>query len=119
MRVRGIRGAISVEEDAESLVVERTATLLREIMARNDLEADDIVSIVITVTDDLSSTYPARATRLLGLDRVPVLCARELRVDGGMPRVVRMLVHAHTDRSLEEIAHVYLGEARALREDLA
>lgn len=119
MRVRGIRGAISVEEDSERAVLEASGRLLREILERNGLDPQDVVSIVFTATDDLSSTFPARAAREIGLEHVPVLCARELEVTGGMPRVVRALVHAHTDRRLEEIAHVYLGEARRLREDLA
>lgn len=119
MRVRGIRGAVVVEEDAEGRVLEATAALLRELLARNDLEPDDVVSIVFTATGDLRSAFPAAAARRIGLDRVPVLSARELDVEGAMPRVVRVLVHAHTERSPAEVAHVYLGEAARLREDLA
>lgn len=119
MRVRGIRGAVTVEEDAEERILEATAGLLRELLARNELEPEDVVSIVFTATEDLRSAFPAAAARRVGLDRVPVLSARELDVPGAMPRVVRVLVHAHTERSLDEVAHVYLGEARELREDLA
>lgn len=119
MRVRGIRGAVTVEEDAEERVLAATAGLLRELLERNELDADDVVSIVFTATDDLRSAFPSTAARRVGLDRVPVLCARELDVRRAMPRVVRVLLHAYTERSLDEVAHVYLGEARKLRGDLA
>lgn len=119
MGIRGIRGAVVVEEDAEDRVLEAVAGLLRELLARNGLEADDVVSIVFTATGDLRSAFPAAAARLIGLDRVPVLSARELDVRGALPRVVRVLLHAHTERSAAEIDHVYLGEAGRLREDLA
>jgi monofunctional chorismate mutase len=110
---------VTVEEDAEVRILEATAGLLRELLARNGLDAEDVVSIVCTATGDLRSAFPAAAARRVGLERVPVLSARELDVEGAMPRVVRVLLHAHTDRSQDEIAHVYLGEARRLREDLA
>lgn len=119
MRVRGIRGAVAVEEDAPERVLEATARLLREMLERNGIAVDDVVSVLITATEDLRSAFPAEAVRTVGLREVPVLCARELSVDGALPRVVRVLVHAHTDRSLAQITHVYLGEARRLREDLA
>jgi chorismate mutase len=119
MRVRGIRGAISVEEDSERIVLDATARLLREILERNELALDEVVSVFFTATDDLSSAFPARAAREIGLDHVPLLCARELEVDGALPRVIRVLMHVLTERPPDEIAHVYLGDARRLREDLA
>jgi chorismate mutase len=119
MRVRGIRGAVSVDADTEDQVLAATTRLLREILDRNEMEPDDVVSIVFTATGDLRSAFPAAAARAIGLDRVPVLSARELDVEGAPARVVRVLLHAYTDRSQDDVAHVYLGDAAALREDLA
>lgn len=118
-RVRGVRGAVTVEADTEEAILEATSGLLREMLERNGLAADDVVSIVLTATPDLRAAFPAAAARRIGLDRVPVLSAREMDVEGGLPRVVRVLLHASTDRTQEEVAHVYLGETASLREDLA
>lgn len=119
MKVRGIRGAVRIAEDAEEVVLEATAGLLTQIFERNELTPDDVVSIFFTATPDVSSTFPASAARRLGMAHVALLCAQELAVEGAMTRVVRVLVHAHTDRRPQEIAHVYIGETRSLREDLA
>jgi len=119
MRVRGIRGAVRVPEDTEEAVLEATAELLREIVGRNALDQGDVVSIFFTATPDIASAFPASAARRLGMARVPLLCAQELAVEGAMTRVVRVLVHAHTERTPQEIEHVYVGETRSLREDLA
>lgn len=116
MRVRAIRGAITVDEDRKDQLLDRTGRLLREILERNGLGADDVVSIVFTATSDLRSAVPAEAARTVGLKDVPVLCARELEVEGALPRVVRVLVHAYTDGS--SVEHVYLEGARDLRADL-
>ena len=91
---------------------------MTEILARNELEHDDLVSIIFTATDDLTAEFPATAARSLGLGDVPLLCARELAIDHGMARVVRVLVHCYTDRPRDELHHVYLEGARALRDDL-
>ena len=117
MRLFAIRGATSVERnDAESILA-ATEELVREVMARNDLSADDMVSCIFTVTDDLDAEFPAVAARRLGLDGVPLLCSREIPVPGALPRVIRLLLHYHADDA-HEPAHVYLHEARALRVDL-
>lgn len=116
MRVRGIRGAVTVEADDPERIVDATARVVREMVERNGLEPDDVISLVITATGDLTSAFPAAAVRRVGLPEVPVLCARELSVEGAMPRVIRVLMHAHSDRP--DVVHVYLGEARSLREDL-
>lgn len=118
MRIRGIRGAITVEEDRREVVIEATSRLLREILERNALDADDVVSIIFTATDDLQSVFPAEAARVVGLAETPLLCTKELTVEGSMARVVRVLVHAHMDRSLADVHHVYLEGASALRQDL-
>ncbi|HEV7460346.1 MAG TPA: chorismate mutase [Solirubrobacteraceae bacterium] len=117
MRLFAIRGATSVERnDAESILA-ATEELVREVMSRNDLAADDMVSCIFTATDDLDAEFPAVAARRLGLDAVPLLCSREIPVPGALPRVIRLLLHYHADDG-HEPAHVYLGEARALRADL-
>jgi chorismate mutase len=117
MRLYAIRGATSVERnDAESILA-ATEELVREVMRRNDLSADDMVSCIFTATDDLDAEFPAVAARRLGLDGVPLLCSREIPVSGALPRVIRLLLHYHAAEG-HEPAHVYLGEARALRADL-
>jgi len=117
MRLFAIRGATSVERnDAESILA-ATEELVREVMTRNDLAAEDMVSCIFTATDDLDAEFPAVAARRLGLDSVPLLCSREIPVPGALPRVIRLLLHYHADEG-HEPAHVYLGEARALRADL-
>lgn len=94
--------------------------LLRESFTRNGVAAEDLVSIFFTATDDIRSVFPAQVAReRLGLADVPLLCARELNVDGALPRVIRTLVHFYTDRARDEVEHVYLGSATALRPDLA
>jgi chorismate mutase len=117
MRLFALRGATSVERNDAEAILQATEDLVRELMARNDLGADRMISAIFTATDDLDAEFPALAARRLGLDRVPLLCAREIPVPGSLARVIRALVHyyAPEDHSPQ---HVYLGEARALREDI-
>jgi chorismate mutase len=117
MRLFALRGASSVERNEASAILDATDRVMRELMERNALAADAMVSCIFTLTDDLNAEFPAVAARRLGLDRVPLLCAREVPVPGAMPRVIRVLLHyyAHEDHQPQ---HVYLGEARALRADL-
>lgn len=93
--------------------------LVGEILERNRIGHDDLVSVIFTATPDLVSEFPATPARALGLGDVPLICAQEINVAGAMPRVIRVMVHALLDRPREEIAHVYLGGAAALRKDLA
>ena len=95
-----------------------TTELLTEVLARNALRNDDLISVVFTATPDLRSEFPAYAARRLGFGEVPLLCARELEIAGSMPRVVRMLAHVDSDLPKAEITHVYLHGAAALRRDL-
>lgn len=117
-RVRAARGAIGVGSDEAEVVLAATERLLAAMLARNELLAEDIVSAFFTATEDLRSAFPAEAARRMGLGRVPLLCAREIPVEGSMPRVVRILMHFHTERSQAEVAHVYLDGAESLRDDL-
>lgn len=117
--VRAARGAITVVRDERGAILDATERLLRELLQRNAIEPDDLVSIVFTATGDLRAVFPAEAARRMGLADVPLLCARELDVAGAMPSVVRVLAHFHTVRSRSDVAHVYLEGARSLRDDLA
>ena len=119
MRLRAVRGATTVDEDAKEEILSATAELIEEMISRNDLVRDDLVSIVFTATPDLRAVFPAEAARGLGISDVPLLCARELDVEGAMPRCIRVLMHAYTERDLQAVRHVYLGDAKKLRSDLA
>ena len=116
--VRAVRGATTVECDTVAAITERVVALLGQILARNDLVEDDIISILFTATEDLVSTFPATAARSMGLGAVPLICARELAVTGSVPRCVRVMLHVTTDRPRDQIHHVYLEGAQGLRDDL-
>jgi chorismate mutase len=118
MQVRGIRGAISVNNDTPKEVLEATKLLLSEIVAKNDIRIKDIASIYFTVTPDLKSCFPAVAARELGWNLVPLICSVEIPVDGSLAKVVRVLMHVNTTKNQEEIVHIYLREAVKLRPDL-
>ncbi|MEX0592268.1 MAG: chorismate mutase [Nitriliruptoraceae bacterium] len=117
-RVRALRGATTLERDERDHLIERTQELISAMFARNDIVPDDLISIVFTATDDVHSAYPAEAAREAGITQVPLLCARELNIDGGTPRCIRLLVHTYTQRNLDELRHVYLHGASQLRTDL-
>lgn len=118
--LRALRGAVTVPEDTPEEVAAQVERLLREAFTRNGVAAEDLVSIFFTATDDIRSVFPAQVAReRLGLTDVPLLCSRELNIEGSLPRVIRMLVHFYTDRARDEVEHVYLGSATALRPDLA
>lgn len=116
--VRAIRGATTVEVDEPAAVRAATAELLAAVVARNGIHADDLISVVFTVTPDLTSTFPARAACDLGWTDVPLLCALEIPVPGALGRCVRVLLHATSDRPRSAIQHVYLHGAVVLRPDL-
>jgi chorismate mutase len=116
--VRAVRGATQLEEDVREHLLERVAEMVLDVMASNDLQVDDFISVIFTATSDLVSEFPAYAARRLGFGEVPMVCARELEIEGSMPRVVRMLAHIETDRPRADITHVYLHGAAALRRDL-
>jgi chorismate mutase len=118
MRVRAARGAIVVAEDTATSVLDATGRLLAELIARNGVETEQLISILFTATDDLRSAFPAEAARRMGLGLVPLMCASEIPVVGSMPSVVRVLMHFHSDTPLAAVAHVYLDGAESLRDDL-
>jgi chorismate mutase len=113
-----VRGAIQVEANERDLILEGASELVKEVLHRNALEPDDLISIVFTATQDLNAEFPAYAARLLGLTDVPLLCTTEIAVPGSMPRVLRLLAHVETSLDRAEIRHVYLRGASALRTDL-
>lgn len=117
MRLFALRGANSVQSNQAGEILAATDELMHELMGRNGLSAEDLVSCIFTLTDDLDAEFPALAARRMGLEHVPLLCAREIPVPGSMPSVIRVLVHYHAPED-HEPAHVYLGDARALRSDL-
>lgn len=117
-RVRGVRGATTVEQDTADDIITATAELIDEMMARNTLVKDDLITIIFTCTPDLRSEFPAAAARKIGISDIPLLCATELDIRGAVPRVIRILMHAYTTRSVAEIRHVYLRDAKPLRTDL-
>ena len=113
-----MRGATQLEEDVREHMLDRVAEMVLDSMSANGLEVDDFISVIFTATSDLVSEFPAYAARQLGFGEIPLLCARELEIDGSMPRVVRMLAHVETDLPRADITHVYLHGAAALRSDL-
>jgi chorismate mutase len=118
LMVRGLRGATTVDADTVAQVTQRSQELMRELMAKNGLAEDDIVSALFTTTADVTSIFPATAIREIGFGAVPLLCAAEIPVPGSMPSCIRVLLHVYTARSREEMHHVYLHGAQGLRDDL-
>ena len=115
---RALRGATTLDKDTPAQVNERVRALVGAMLDRNGIGHDDIVSILFTATQDVTSMFPATAARSLGLGDVPLICASELTIQGAMPRCVRVLLHFYTERTREELHHVYLEGARGLRDDL-
>jgi chorismate mutase len=117
LRLWAVRGATRAGANDADKVVEATQELMRELMSRNDLTADQMVSCIFTSTHDLNAEFPAAAARQIGLESVPLLCAQEIDVPGSMRSVVRVLVHYYAPAD-HTPAHAYLGEAQELRSDL-
>ena len=117
--VRAVRGSVQVDVDERAEVLARTRDLVTEVVRVNELSLDDFISVIFTSTADLVSEFPAVAARELGMGDVPLMCARELEIEGSMPRVIRLMAHVETTRSRSEVRHVYLNGAQALRRDIA
>jgi chorismate mutase len=116
--VRALRGATTVDVDDKDHLFERVIALLEALFERNDIRHDDLISVLFTATDDIHSAFPAVAARKFGLGDVPLICARELDVEGGTPRCIRVMIHLASDKPRDELHHVYLEGARGLRDDL-
>jgi chorismate mutase len=115
VKLRALRGAITVDDNESEAILGATEELVHEVLERNGLRHEDVVSCIFTCTADLNAAFPAEAARRLGLSAVPLLCAREIDVPGALPRVIRLMVHCYMEG---EAQHVYLREAEALRRDL-
>lgn len=113
-----LRGATTVEKDASDQILERTGELLEQMIKRNDVDTDNIVSIIFTATPDLCSEFPAVAARNYGLSHIPLLCSQEIAVEGSIDKCIRVMMHTYTGKDPDEIRHVYLHGARQLRTDL-
>lgn len=118
MPCRGIRGATTVTENSASAILTATCQLLEQIISANDLRTEDVASAIFTVTPDLNVAFPAQAAVEMGWDHVPLLDVQEMTVAGSLPRCIRVLIQWNTERTQDEVRHVYLGEAKALRPDL-
>jgi chorismate mutase len=120
MRLQALRGAITCTENSKAEIDAKTALLMKELFVRNELAHDDVVSIVFTTTPDLTAEFPASAARVaLGLDQIALLGAQEQDVVHGTPRCIRVLVHCYSDRSRDQLQHVFLEGAATLRADLS
>ncbi|MGC5012876.1 chorismate mutase [Streptosporangium sp. DT93] len=117
--MRAIRGAIQVEANDRDEILSGVTELVTEVMSRNRITTDDVISVIFTATTDLTAEFPALAARKLGFHDVPLICASEIDVPGALPRVVRLMAHVDVDRPRHEIQHVYLRGAVALRVDIA
>jgi chorismate mutase len=116
-RLYALRGAITVDRNEADAILDASRELMHELMERNAISPDQMVSCIFTCTDDLDAEFPAVAARDLGLDRVPLLCTREIDVPGALERVIRVLLHYYGDGD-HTVQHVYLRDAKVLREDL-
>jgi chorismate mutase len=117
MLCRGIRGATTVEANSREAILEATAELLAAMVKANGIKPEDVASAFFTTTPDLNAEFPALAARRLGWNDVPLLCGHEMAVPGSLPMCLRILLHVNTDKTADQIVHVYLRGARALRPD--
>ena len=117
--IRGIRGATTVESNSQEAIMEATQELLRIMIDRNGIVEDDVASVLFSATPELDDTFPAKAARMMGWTRTALMGFQEADVKHGLPMCIRVLIHWNTDKSIDEIQHVFLGEAARLRPDLA
>ncbi len=116
-RLWAARGAVQAERNDEPSILGATEELMNALIERNEMDPDHMVSVIFTCTGDLNAQFPAVAARRLGLDRVPLICAREIDVPGAMERVIRVIVHYYAGEEHRN-EHAYLAEAQKLRADL-
>lgn len=116
--VRALRGATTVDVDSVEQIQQRTVALLTAMVDRNNVDHEDIISVLFTATDDLHSAFPATAARHAGFGDVPLICARELDIVDATPMCIRIMMHISTGRARSELRHVYLEGAAGLRDDL-
>lgn len=119
MMIRGVRGAITVTDNTEDEILSGTAELLREMIRVNGIDEEMVASVLFTTTPDLTAAFPARAARQLGWTRVALIGSQEMAVPESLSLCIRVLIHWNTDKSLDEIEHVFMREAITLRPDLS
>ena len=119
MHCRGIRGATTVERNTAEAILAATRELLELIVTANDLKAEDVASAIFTTTPDLTAAFPAKAAREMGWRDVALLDAQEIPVPGSLERCIRVLVHWNTEKRQDEVVHVYIKGANALRPDIS
>jgi chorismate mutase len=119
MKTRGIRGATQVAANSQEEINSGVLELVKAMLAENSVDLAELISIIFTVTVDLNAQFPAVAARELGLGNVPLLCSVEIDVPNALPRVIRILMHINSDKGLDQIKHIYLHGATALRRDIA
>jgi chorismate mutase len=117
--VRAIRGATQASANTAQAVDLATKELLLEIMKENGLSAEAFISVIFTVSPDLNAAFPASSAREVGFGEVPLICGVEIDVPGALERTIRIMAHVESDRSKNEISHIYLGAAKSLRRDIA
>jgi chorismate mutase len=118
-KLRGVRGATTVDNDHAETVIKATEALVQEMIRANKIEAEDVASVWMTATEDLVSAFPAKALRHVdGWTYVPVMCAREIPVPGSLEKCIRVMMHVHTNLGQNDIQHIYLERAEQLRPDL-
>jgi chorismate mutase len=118
MPVRALRGATTVDDDTPEQITERVKALMAALFERNGLDNDDVISLLVTGTPDLHSYHPATAARSFGLPDVPIMGAQELAIEGSLSHCIRVMLHIETERSKDDLRHVFLEGARVLRPDL-
>jgi len=117
MPVRGIRGAITVEENTKQEILAATKQLLSSMLQENEVQIEEIASVIFSVTKDLNAEFPAAAAREMGWNNLPLLCTYEIDIPGSLPKCIRILIHLNTEKSQSQIKHIYLKEATTLRRD--
>jgi chorismate mutase len=118
MAIRALRGATTIDQDTTNEVIMNTKELLLEMISRNDIDKEDLISILFTSTNDIHSAFPAVAARELGFGDVPLMCAGELDIVNSTPLCIRVMMHLETTRTRADMRHVYLRGAKGLRDDL-
>jgi chorismate mutase len=116
--VRGVRGAITVDHDDSDEIISAAGKLLETIITANDINEEMVASVIFTTTPDLTAAYPAKAARQIGWTRVALMGCQEMENPAGLSRCIRVLIHWNTDKSLDELRHIYLRDAVVLRPDI-
>jgi len=119
MKLAGFRGATMLKNNDAIEMKEAVIELLKEIISKNSINNEDLVSIIFTATDDIDCAFPAAAAREIGLDDVPLLCSKEINVPGAPKLVIRILIHAYSGLERKDVSHIYTRGAEILRQDLA